>query len=102
MAKTVNFNEKLDYADNPVLVVDTINVEVKTDAETVLLLIECFSEGDDMKSISKAINLLFDPKDVKKICSLKKNGKKLSAKSLIEIVKAAMDLAVGENDMGEQ
>ena len=48
------------------------------------------------------MNLIFDPEDVKAICNLKRNGRKLSAGSLMTIVQEAMKLVLGEEEQGEQ
>ena len=47
------------------------------------------------------MELIFSPEDVEKICKMEKDGKKLSANSLMTIIQSAMELVMGE-DKGEQ
>ena len=103
MAKTVNITDKLEFNSNPVMEIGTLEVEVKADAETMLKLIGTFAENGELTAVGKAMDLIFDPEDVKKICKLNRNGRKLSAKSLMVIVQEAMNLVMGEeNEQGEQ
>lgn len=102
MAKVVNITEKLEFESNPIIEIGTLEVEVKADAETMLRLMGIFAENSELESVGKAMNLIFDPEDVKAICNLKRNGKKLSAGSLMTIVQEAMKLVLGEEEQGEQ
>lgn len=101
MSKMLDITDKLSFDENPILKIGTIEAEVNADAETVLRLMGVFSDGDDMKAVSQALNLIFRPEDVEKICKLKKGGKKLSTKSLMTIIQAAMNLVMGEDASGE-
>ena len=97
MAKRINITDKLDFEENPVMEIGTLEVEVNADAETMLRLMGVFAKKGDLE----AVNLIFKPEDVDAICNLKKSGKKLSAKSLMTIVQSAMSLVMGENEQGE-
>lgn len=101
MAKRINITDKLDFEENPVMEIGTLEVEVNADAETMLRLMGVFAEKGDLEAVGEALNLIFKPEDVDAICNLKKNGKKLSAKSLMTIVQSAMSLVMGENEQGE-
>lgn len=98
MAKAVNITDKLDFESNPILVIGNVEAEVNADAESVLRLIGTFSEKRDMEAISYALNIIFKKEDVEAICKIEKDGKKLSAKSLMKIIEAAMDLVMGEDE----
>lgn len=98
MAKVVNITDKLEFEANPILEVGTIEVEVNADAETMLRLMGIFAENGELEAVGKAMELIFKPEDVKAICNLKRNGKKLSAKSLVTIVQEAMNLVMGESE----
>ena len=52
--------------------------------------------------MTEMMGLLFDPEAVEQLCAMKKDGKKLSAKSLMIIVQEAMNLVMGEDSPGEQ
>lgn len=98
MAKVINITDKLEFEANPILEVGTIEVEVNADAETMLRLMGIFAENGELEAIGKAMELIFKPEDVKAICNLERNGKKLSAKSLVTIVQEAMNLVMGESE----
>lgn len=98
MAKVVNITDKLEFEANPILEIGTIEVEINADAETMLRLMGVFTESGQLEAVGKAMELIFKPEDVKAICNLKRNGKKLSAKSLVTIVQEAMDLVMGESE----
>ena len=101
MAKRINITDKLDFEENPVMEIGTLEVEVNADAETMFRLMGVFAEKGDLEAVGEALNLIFKPEDVDAICNLKKSGKKLSAKSLMTIVQSAMSLVMGENEQGE-
>lgn len=99
MAKVVNIEDKLSFNENPKLRFgEDLEVEVNADAETVLKLMGCFSDGSSMEKVDEALHLVFNAEDVEKIASMKKDGKKLSASSLMTIVSEAMSLIIGENE----
>lgn len=66
-----------------------------------ILMQGTLSKGEDLNTIKEALGLLFSEKDLTAICRYKKDGKKLSAKSLMLIVNTAIELVTGE-DEGEQ
>lgn len=98
MAKTVNITDKLDFNENPVMNICDIEAEVKSDAQTMLRIMGLFSEKGELQAVNEALNLIFDPEDLEKICNLKRNGKKLSGKSLMFIVQEAISLVMGEDE----
>lgn len=100
MAKRIDITDKLCFEENPVLKIGTLDVEVKADAETMLRLMGVFSEKTELEAVGEALNLIFAPEDVETICNLERNGRKLSAKSLMTIVEAAMSLVMGD-EQGE-
>lgn len=101
MAKKINITDKLNFESNPIIVIGDLEVEVKSDAETVLRLMGVFAENSELQAVGEALELIFSPEDVEKICKMKKDGKKLSANSLMTIIQSAMELVMGE-DKGEQ
>ncbi len=96
MAKTVDITDKLIFDENPVLHIGTLDVEVNSDAETMLLLMGVFSEKEDLQAVNDALELIFKPEDIKEIAALKKNGKKLSSASLMIIIQEAIALVMEE------
>ena len=102
MAKKIDITEKLNFDENPVMQIGTLEVEVNADAETMLRLMGVFVNKGELQAVEEALNLIFKPEDVEKICNIKKGKKKLSAKSLMTIVQEAMALVMGEDGEGEQ
>lgn len=104
MSKIVNITDKLNFEENPALQIGEMQVEVHADAETVLRLMGTFKDKDeaDINTVTEMMGLLFDPEAVEQLCTMKKDGKKLSAKSLMIIVQEAMNLVMGEDSPGEQ
>ena len=100
MTKRINITDKLCFEENPVMELETLDVEVRADAETMLRLMGVFTEKTELEAVGEALNLIFSPQDVEAICNLERNGKKLSAKSLMTIVQAAMSLVMGD-EQGE-
>lgn len=100
MTKRINITDKLCFEENPVMEIETLDVEVRADAETMLRLMDVFAEKTELEAVGEALNLIFSPQDVEAICNLERNGKKLSAKSLMTIVQAAMSLVMGD-EQGE-
>lgn len=100
MTKRIDITDKLCFEENPVLEIGTLDVEVKADAETMLRLMGVFTEKAELEAVGEALNLIFTPEDVEAICNLERNGRKLSAKSLMTIVEAAMSLVMGD-EQGE-
>ena len=92
MAKVVNITDKLEFDADPVLVIGNLKVRVKSDAETMLKLMGTLNKGEDLNTINEALGLLFSEKDLTAICKYKKDGKKLTAKSLMLIVNTAIEL----------
>lgn len=102
MAKVINITDKLEFENNPIMEIGTLEVEVHADAETMLKLMGTFAEKSELEAVGEAMDLIFDEEDVRAICNLKRNGRKLSAKSLMVIIQEAMKLVMGEAEPGEQ
>ena len=81
--------------------IGNLKVRVRADAETMLKLMGVLSKGESLSTIKEALGLMFSERDLSAICKYKKDGKKLSAKSLMLIVNTAIELVTGE-DEGEQ
>ena len=99
MAKIVDISEKLSFDENPILKIGDLEVEVNSDAETMLKLMGTLDKGESMSAVKESMELLFEKGAIEKICSLKdKKGKKLSASSLSKIAETAIELVVGNNE----
>lgn len=99
MAKRVDISEKLQFDENPVLVVNGEELEVNADAETMLRLMGLFAAKGTWQAVGEALELLFGQENMQKIVSMTDSkGRKLSTKSLLVIVNASMDLITGEDE----
>ena len=101
MAKVIDITDKLNFEESPAIIIKGQTYKVDDSAETMLKLMGTLSKGEDLNTIKEALGLLFSEKDLAAICKYKKDGKKISAKSLMLIVNTAIELVTGE-DEGEQ
>lgn len=103
MSKVVNITDKLNFEENPALQIGEMTVEVHADAETVLRLMGTFKGKDevDINTVTEMMGLLFDPEAVQQLCAMERDGKKLSARSLMVIVQEGMNLVIGDDSEGE-
>ena len=57
MAKKINITDKLNFESNPIIVIGDLEVEVKSDAETVLRLMGVFAENSELQAVGEALEL---------------------------------------------
>ena len=101
MARKSDISDKLNFEENPVIVVEGVELEVNSDAETMLRIMGAFGEESEMKAIGKAVNLLFSQEDREKLYGIRRDGRKLSISDFSSIVEAAINAAMGD-DSGEK
>lgn len=96
-----SLTDKLQFDENPQIEVRGKLLTVKSDATTVLKLMDVVTKKGEAEGALEACNLLFSDKDRKTI-----DGLKLSMKDYITLVATAIQLAVGEDpdatESGEQ
>lgn len=98
MAKVIDITDKLSFDENPILKVGDLEIEVRADAENMLKIMGLFSgEKSEIEAAVEAASLLFSKEDQKKI-----NSEKLSMKDYIILIEEAMNVAMGEEEAGEQ
>lgn len=100
MAKIIDITDKLNFDENPKLVIKGKEFEVKADAETVLKIMGILGsgEGSSAKGIVDAYNLMFSEKDREEI-----NNLNLQFNDFTKVVECAIDLIVdGDDDQGER
>jgi len=95
--KVVDITEKLSFAENPMLKVKNVSVEVKSDAATVLKIMGIVSEDASAKAVLQMYELIFEEKDREKIDKMK-----LQFKDFQTLVMAAVELITGDEEPGEQ
>ena len=93
MAKIFDITDKLNFEENPRLNVNGTELEVKTDAESVLLLMNAISEANtDAGAINVLCESVFTKASQKKLKEMKLNFHDYST-----VVHAALDVAIGKD-----
>lgn len=95
MERKIDISDKLNFEENPVIVVDGVEIEVNSDAETMLRVMGAFDGESETKAISKAIGLMFSEADREKLYAIRRDGRKLSLSDLGTIVSSAVDAVMG-------
>ena len=89
---TYNLTDKLSFDKDPVIEINGKKVTVKSDAETVLELLDILQTQGETEATKSTAGLLFSEKDLKVI-----KGLKLSFKDYMTLLSTAVDLALGED-----
>lgn len=100
MAKVVDITDKLNFDQNPCLVIKGKQLEVNADAPTMLKLIgimKADGSGVEMENLNKAYELVL-PKESRKVI----DEMKLSFKDWSTVIESAMELIMGDDEPGEQ
>ena len=99
MSKIVDITDKLNFDENPKLVVKGKELEVNADAATVLKIMGVLGNGEGAtpKEIVTMYELIFNDKVRKEIEKFK-----LSFTDFQTLVQTAINLVVGEEEPGEQ
>ncbi len=87
-----NITEKLKFEEDPILVIKDKELTIKSEAETVLQLMDVLNIKGEIAGATEAMNLLLSPGDQKKLASLH-----LKTNDYIEVMKAAINLAMGDD-----
>lgn len=99
MSKIIDITEKLSFDTSPVIKIKDTELKVNDDASTALKMMAIMSDSGDnvgIKEIVDMYQLLFDENDRKKIDALK-----LKFTDFAELVKTAMRLVTGNEELGE-
>lgn len=92
MAKIYDITDKLSFEENPKLVIKGEELEVNTDAQTVLVLLNIVSNGGSADAIEALREHVFTKESQKKLEAMKLNFDDYST-----VVKAGLDLALGKD-----
>jgi len=95
MSKTIDITDKLSFEGNPKLIVRDIEIEVNTDAPTVLKFMKLINdeESSESSTMLKTYELLFSKENREKIESLN-----LDFSDFMIVVKSAMSFINGNSD----
>ena len=92
MGKVVDITEKLSFEQNPVLKIKDVEMEVKSDAKTMLLIMGNFKTKSEIEASLESLELLFSEKDREKLDKLN-----LPFKDYMTVISEAMDLVQGDS-----
>ena len=87
-----DMTDKLNFEDNPVLVIKDTEFEINSDAETVLKIMDIVESEGEVKGAVKCSKLLFSEKEQKKLQKLN-----LNMNDFTTFLRVALALAVGED-----
>lgn len=98
MSKVVDITNKLNFDENPKIVVKGKELEVNADAETVLKIMGIVGDGKEVspQDVLSMCELIFDEKGQKEIRKMK-----LSFADYQIVVMEAINLVVGGEEQGE-
>lgn len=98
MARKVDITEKLDFEENPCLIIKGKQIEVNADAPAMLKVMGLMSEEDPgVDEIMGAYDLMFPEASKQTLDELK-----LNFKDFVTVVQSAVSLVAGEEAPGEQ
>lgn len=92
MAKIIDITEKLTFDENPKIKIRDVEVEVNSDAVTVLKMMQASGKAES-ESIPEIYELLFAEKERTKIEKLN-----LKFKDFTRLIRSAMQCITGEDE----
>lgn len=96
MAMVYDITSKLKFNEDPVLKINDIELTVRSDADVLLQIIDIMHTKGEMEGAKQCISLLFSEEDREKL-----SGLHLKMEDFMEVVKAAVSMALGEDPDGE-
>lgn len=100
MAKVIDITEKLNFEENPKLKIKDVEIEVNTDATTVLTLMQTIGDEEGAPSAKKMLGMfeLIFPEESRKVI----DSLHLNFADLTKVIEAVMTLVMGDEESGEQ
>lgn len=96
MAMVYDITSKLKFNEDPVLKIKDEELTVRSDADVLLQIIDIMQTSGEIEGATRAVTLLFSEEDREKL-----SGLRLKVEDFIEVVKAAVSMALGEDPDGE-
>lgn len=87
-----NLTEKLKFEEDPILQIGDEELTVRSDAETLLQVLDLLNTKGELAALREVIKLIFSEKDQKKLAKMK-----LKADDFKTVVSTAISLAMGED-----
>lgn len=99
MAKIIDITEKLDFEEQPEIIIRGVHIKINNSAETILKIMGNFNNYNETEAVINSVDLLFDKNEKKKLDKIK-----LSFKDFMKVVTEAMDIIRGDDggETGEQ
>lgn len=99
MAKKLDITEKLNFEEQPALIIKGREIKVNNDAKSILKLIGILDDNNGTEIVTKGYGLIFAESEQKKIENLN-----LSMIDFTTVVKEAIALVINNegNEEGEQ
>lgn len=99
MAKIIDITEKLDFEEQPEIIIRGVHIKINNSAETMLKIMGNFNNYNETEAVINSVDLLFDKNEKKKLDKIK-----LSFKDFMKVVTEAMDIIRGDDgeETGEQ
>lgn len=98
MAKIVDITEKLNFDENPCLVIKGNKIEVNADAPTMLKILGITGKDDSTpQDILEMYEMMFPDSSQRKL-----NKLKLQLSDLYVVIQEAVQLITGDTERGEQ
>ena len=91
--KVIDITEKLDFETNPMIKIKNVEIEINTDATTMLKIMGQFQNKTEVEASLAAADLLFGKEGMGKIQKLN-----LQMKDFMKVIEAAMDVAMGNEE----
>ena len=92
-----DLTDKMKFEADPVITLDGVELTIRSDAETVLELLDIIENKGEMAALTQCERLLFSPADQKKI---RKLGLKMD--DFVTLIQTATALAVGTDPDAEE
>ncbi len=98
MAKVIDLTEKLGFAENPVIKIRDVEIEVNKSASNMLQIMQLISNGEEVgpAELFDAIKLIFGDDGAKKLDTLN-----LDVNDLMIVLTEAVNMVTGEDDEDE-
>ena len=93
MAKVIDITDKLTFETNPVIKIKNVEIEVNSDAVTILKVIGLFKEKDELDASLEAAELILGKGGMEKVRKMN-----LQMKDFISVIRNAVNIAMGEEE----
>lgn len=99
MAKIIDITEKLDFEEQPEIIIRGVHIKINNSAETMLKIMGNFNNYNETEAVINSVDALFGTNEKKKLDKLK-----LNFKDFMTVITEAMEIIKGDDkeEKGEQ